>query len=368
MSTSAFDTGMADLFALVTHKDKSKRITQEEFRARATTLQQASIPVRAVKGPAVSQSTRPQPLVFDESTTVDNLPPATDQTIVSHHASSLYTPVSTREIARVGEGFGFFPVRYSEQARNERTLLDGSKSRPRDPLTTPHMLTLRRRQDVARLAVGQTIVQALITNSSDLSTPLSISLGLYECVCTNQAISQRSGFAVRMRHVGLVLDDVKLSMESLFSNVDTMLSQSEVLKAVTLTRPQALEFATRAIPLRWSETADNGDLVVSRHAPRAEQLLSVRYSQQGDPTLYNAYQNVQRNILDGGFVVPSNGGVRKNGAPKSDSRIAKKIVGLKQVVAINTGLDALLADYATDLGVSLPEPARVYEPNYTVLS
>jgi hypothetical protein len=324
----------------------SQEALLDAIRDHTSAMIAASIPARASVPATVLREVKPiLPDGFHEPETLEGVYAST---LVSPFASDLFTPIATRDLAIAAKPFGFLPYggKHGINLVQRRNTRKRTGSRPRDPMTAPHSLTLRRVQDGGLLEKGQTIVQAIISNGADLSVPLQICLGWFECWCSNQAVSQRGGFSVRMKHVNLSINEITRSLADLFGNVNTMIAQSDVLKAITLTYQQQLDFAARAIPIRWEERTS---------APSPDTLLCAFRPEQSDPTLWNTFQNVQRNMLEGGFHVPS--------TSKSGQRKSKRIDSLSGIMDINTGLDALLEDFAlSEFSADLPAPSPVYQP------
>ncbi len=244
------------------------------------------------------------------------------------------------------------------RGRNARGLASG-----RSTETGKHAVTLRNPEMTkAGIQRGDRFVQATLINAHDGSSPLIFMLGILELVCTNGMTSMRSGFSIRLRHVGLTLDVITSKFLELASNANTMLEQARIMSGIMLSNEQANEFARRAIPLRWALEVENDrhQFVPNESIPSPSLLLQSLYNAQSETTLWNVAQNVERNLLDGGFNIP--------GSTKSGQRKVTSVKGLDALTRINAGVDALAWEFSQELGADLPMPTPVIEPTYTVLS
>ena len=221
--------------------------------------------------------------------------------------------------------------------RNARGLESG-----RTDDTARHMLTFRPFNTDGLVQVGKRIVQAYLVNAHDGTSKLRFNLGTCEYVCSNGAMVQRSGFALALTHMGLTLEHIIKSFTAMLQNASVMLEQTRVLESLSVSQAQALEFAARAIPLRWEE-----------NKPQPAMLLASAYAQQSDQTMYNVYQNVQRNLMYPDFHLPS--------STKSGTRKATTVRGLDKIVNINTGLDLLMGEFVEENfpSVELPQPTDI---------
>lgn len=262
--------------------------------------------------------------------------------------TSAYVQLPTHEILNGLRDVGWAPYAgrgtYNLRVQpNSRGVESG-----RDPSHARHIVTLRHvDMTVETVALHDRFVQAYLQNSHDGTCRLTFNLGIWEKVCTNGAIAQRSGFGVQVKHMNTSLSDVIRNFQALAGNAPIMLEQANILSRVEMSQVQAMEFARRALPLRWTNR-ETGEL--DENAPSPDNLLTSAYAAQSTPTIWNVFENVQRNMLNGGFHRPAN--------TKAKVTKVRAVAGLQGFVAVNTGLDSLLAEFVADEfpNIELPQP------------
>jgi hypothetical protein len=154
---------------------------------------------------------------------------------------------------------------------------------------TKHML--RFREDGAVALPGGVYPEIVITNSHDTGSAFIAELGLYRLICKNGLVASYGDFA-RYRGIHKVL-----SIESVLDGVCSIVHQFPML-ADTVQRMQTLQleqakreaFAEAASLLRWD--ADKAPF-----APAV--LLRTRRTEDEAPTVWNTFNVIQENLLQG---------------------------------------------------------------------
>jgi len=336
------DSRTVELFRLVKSNRKDEKISAEEFQERFALILAEFMPkpetvVRRSAVPARVERTYSENFIGR-----DNLPAVVDSHNKAQFLTRSFSHIHTGTIVDAFQeiGWGVFDGKGAYNLgirRNARGLESG-----RTDDTGRHMLTFRPFNTDGLVEVGKRIVQAYLVNAHDGTTKLQFNLGTCEYVCSNGAMVQRSGFALALRHMGLTLEHIIKSFTAMLQNASVMLEQTRILESLPVSQAQAIEFAARAIPLRWEE-----------NKPQPATLLTAAYAQQSDQTMYNVYQNVQRNLMYPDFHLPS--------STKSGTRKATTVRGLDKIVNINTGLDLLMGEFVEENfpSVELPQPTYI---------
>jgi len=341
------DSRTVELFRLVKSNRKDEKISAEEFQERFALILAEFMPVQ----PEPKRRGRPanpnKPAKVEKTYPEEFIPRDQLPAVVgSHNKASMltrsYSHIHTLSIVDAFEQIGWGPYRGKGAynlgvERNARGLESG-----RTDDTARHMLTFRPFNTDGLAVVGKRIVQAYLVNAHDGTSMLRFNLGTCEYVCSNGAMVQRSGFALALRHMGLTLEHIIKSFTAMLENASVMLEQTRILESLPVSQAQALEFAARAIPLRWEE-----------NKPQPAMLLTSAYAQQSEQTMYNVYQNVQRNLMYPDFNIPS--------STKSGTRKVTSVRGLDKIVNINTGLDLLMGEFVEENfpSVELPQPTYI---------
>jgi hypothetical protein len=193
--------------------------------------------------------------------------------------SPTYAFLSTRQIVEALGHVGFVPF-HAAQAHSRRT----------SPQFAAHVIRFRRRYETVSLS--DCIPEILCLNSHNGKNSLQFRLALYRPICTNGLVVCHETLPVwRVPHRGNVLDEA----------IEAVIAQSEQFAAVgawvermqntQLQESQQLDFATRALALRFPK---------DRHLrmPPAR-LLEARRSEDAGTDVWHVYNTVQENVMKG---------------------------------------------------------------------
>lgn len=237
--------------------------------------------------------------------------------------------------------------------------------------TGKHLVTLRHPDLTgAGLQRGDRFPQLTLVNAHDGTSKLLFMGGLFELVCSNGMTSQRSGFHIGLWHRNLTIPLVIQKFRELASNLPIMVEQARIMSEIMLTHEQQTEFARAAIPARgWAyeidQKNDHGfiERIPNPYLPEPSDLLRAVYPEQRTPTLWNTVQNVQRNLLDGGYHVRAKAKNSQTGIRK-----IRSVEGLELTTQVNNYVDNLGFEWAKELGADMPMPDPIIEPTYRVIS
>jgi len=176
---------------------------------------------------------------------------------------------------------GFVPV----DARQAHT-------RSASPLHARHVIRLRRCSETVRLR--DAVPEVVFLNSHDGTSAYQLRVGLFRVVCTNGLIVSRGALLSHcVMHRGNVVDDVVAGALGMAEQFEVLAGQVEWMEARRLFQDEQLDFAARALGLRFPNPAESG-LVPS-------QLLNCRRSEDDGEDLWSTLNRVQENLLRGGL-------------------------------------------------------------------
>ena len=195
---------------------------------------------------------------------------------------------------------------------------------------TKHML--RFRQEGALPLAGGVFPEVVIVNSHDTGSSFRAELGLYRLICKNGMVAQFANWGeYRGIHTGL-------SIENVLAGVQTIVKQFPILDAAVrsmqnqhMNESQRENFAQAAALLRW-------DTEKMPFAPNM--LLATRREEDVEPTVWNVFNTVQENLLQGQYARSYSQGYR------TVRRHTRAVGSIDVDLQLNRGLWSLAAAYA----------------------
>lgn len=180
------------------------------------------------------------------------------------------------------------------------------------------------------LIVGDTLPEIILTNSHDRASTFSLELGLFRLVCSNGLTTSSVEFqSYKIRHVLSSSADVIDAVQSIVRQFPALTSTVETWNSRILSIDQQNDFAEKASLLRWD----------TDKAPfSANRLLAVRRREDREPTLWNTYNRIQENIIQGMPRYPNTSGRYGRGS--------RAVTGLDNSQSINRELWALAESFA----------------------
>lgn len=199
--------------------------------------------------------------------------------------SARYTFIPTIQIVEQMRSEGFAPVAVAQS----RTRIEGKQD------FTKHMIRFRdvRNGDVPAIRTLGTIYPELVlTNSHDGASAYKLDAGLFRLVCTNgMVVSAGNVSQMNVRHSGSADGIIEASYQ-LIEEFPKVLDSVEKFAALRLTAPQQTAYANAALTLRY----DENEAPVS-----AEQMIRPRRRDDVEPTMWNTFNTVHENIINGGL-------------------------------------------------------------------
>ena len=153
-------------------------------------------------------------------------------------------------------------------------------------------------------------------------------MGIFRVVCTNGLIVSRAAFPTfSVPHRGNIVEDVVAHALSIAERFDVLAAQVERMERRQLFKDEQLQFAERALALRYPDPTQAG--------MPASQLLQCRRPEDTGDDLYSTLNKIQENLLRGGLTRRCASGrlVR-----------TRRISSIKEDVRVNSGLWDLAAE------------------------
>jgi hypothetical protein len=201
-------------------------------------------------------------------------------------ASSRYQFVRTADVIDTMRSEGWEVV----QASQSRTLT--ADKRP----YAKHLVRLVHRDYLeGKLQVGDYVPELAITNSHNRTSAYEMMAALKVLACLN-------GLMLPSREYGRirVLHNDPRMMEHIIDGTDLVrevhtnhaLPRIEKMRAIELSKQQAVDFATGATLLKWGE----------KRPDHVDGLLAVRRAEDDNNTLWSVFNRVQENAVKGGYA------------------------------------------------------------------
>lgn len=225
------------------------------------------------------------------------------------HRSEKYTFIPTERVLAGLMQAGFVPV----DARQTRT-------RRASPMYARHVVRLRRRFETVQLK--DAIPEVVFLNSHDGTSAYQLRLGLFRVICTNGLIVSQGAFPTYyVPHRGNVVDEVIAGALEASERFGALAEQVERMEARRLYKDEQIQFAQRALVLRYPDVAYVG--------LQPSQLLTCRRTDDLGDDLWSTLNKVQENLLQGGLSRRSTTGRLVQ---------TRRITAIRQEVRINSGL------------------------------
>lgn len=218
---------------------------------------------------------------------------------------------------------GWAPVSVQEQTARE----EGRKGFQK------HLVRFHRRSELNTTPLGDSRIELVMMNSHDGGCAFRLYAGVFRQVCTNGLIVSDATFsAVSVRHTHRTVDEVITVSQKIAGNSDQIGSHIESFRQRTLTDEEKLNFASRALALRY-------DSVEESPVYPAKLLEPVRSADYGN-SLWQTFNVVQERMMRGSRP-------DRLKALREDRRIARvrKITGLDSQLQMNRNLWELAASY-----------------------
>jgi hypothetical protein len=246
--------------------------------------------------------------VFSGTLSLDDVrerAPAIFADAADERLSSKYTFIPTAQVLSGLMRAGFVAV----QARQVAT-------RRASPLHALHAVRLRRRYE--SISLRDSVPEILLWNSHNGKSHYELRMMVYRAVCTNGLIVSRGAFpTLRIAHRGDIVNDVVTGALEISERFDLLAAQVERMEARRMLRDDQIQFAERALALKYPDLTQSG--------MKPSQLLTIRRPEDVAENLYTVLNRVQENLTRGGLIRRSGSGrllrTRRVTSIRSDIRL-----------------------------------------------
>lgn len=230
--------------------------------------------------------------VFDCSLTLEALrarAPAVFASYPHERVTRKYTFIETSRVVSGLMGAGFLPV----EARQAQT-------RSMSPLHARHVVRFRRRYESISLA-DQSIPELLLLNDHSGLGTYQLRMSIYRAVCQNGLVVSRGAFPTYcVSHRGNVVDEVIARALQVSENFERLAAHVEQMERRQMAKDEQLDFAARALALRFDAPAESG--------VQPCQLLTCRRLEDTADNLWVLLNKVQEHLCHGGLSRRSGNG------------------------------------------------------------
>lgn len=257
--------------------------------------------------------------------------------------SARFVPVPTIEVVRGLRQHGFDVTFAAQQVARDASRRDFTK----------HMLRL---QNPSMRRPNGDAFEVIVVNGNDGSSAYHMIPGFFRFVCANGMIAGDKFEETHVRHSGRAVDDVIEGVYRVIEDAPRLTEQVEAFRGVSLSRDEAIAFATAAHELRYPrreiEQADDMSEQDFQQAVELEearrnivtplQLLTARRAADAPEraNLWGALNVVQENVIRGG----QNGATIRAG--KAVRATTRPVQGVDSNRALNRALWTLADEMA----------------------
>ena len=179
-----------------------------------------------------------------------------------------------------------------------------------------HLVVFRNNDVVINGKDGDTVYpQILLTNSHDGKNSFSFQAGLFRMICENGLVIATKQFEnYKIRHMGYDFETLQGVIKDMISNLDLTVESMNKMKETELTEEQTLDFAKQLLETRVAGSKNKfGDEAI------ADILTPQRKEDKGNG-LWEVFNRVQENIVEGNFQYLTPGGKLRQARPIKNFR------------------------------------------------
>lgn len=224
---------------------------------------------------------------------VRNFSPAAFSNHESPKLSKRYSFVPTVELLNAFDTLGWAPT----HTRQNGT---GPYARHMVRLTNPDLGFMKLKTDLVK-------PQIVLDNSHNGCSPAQIHMGLFRLVCTNGLVVAMPGMytSVKLRHVGIDLNELKKLMEIVANQYTTIGSHIEAMQEFKLNQDQREEFVIRAVAAREPHVfvKEDGTIDMKRATTiiKPAQIVEPLRGEDKKEDLWTVFNVIQERLVKGEF-------------------------------------------------------------------
>ena len=259
---------------------------------------------------------------FMSKDAVNNAAPSVFTIKPSEEVSDKYTHIPTERVIDDMESLGWGVVEAKEVKARKSTTKGFQK----------HLLVFRNDDIVINGKDGDTVFpQILLTNSHDGKNSFTFTAGLFRMICENGLVIADTEFEdVKMRHMGYTFEDLQGMIKEMVEKLPLTVESMNKMKEVELEEDQIISLATSLLDIRVEGTDNNVDIEA------IEEVLEVQRKEDVGSGLWEVFNRVQENIINGNFHYQTKSG---------KIRQARIIKNFKQDLDLNKKMFAKALEY-----------------------
>jgi hypothetical protein len=217
--------------------------------------------------------------------------------IPSSGVTDKYTHIPTEKVIDDMELLGWKPV--DAKQLNDRT--KGTSGFQK------HMIVFRNDDVVINGEDGDTVFpQILMTNSHDGKNCFQFTAGLFRMICENGLVIADTEFEdIKMRHMGYTFEDLQGLIKDMVEKLPLTVDSMNKMKAVELEEEQMFNLAKDLLDIRIKGTEN------TYPNEAIEEVLNVQRKKDEGNMLWEVFNRIQENIIEGNFEYITKGGKKR---------------------------------------------------------
>ena len=231
--------------------------------------------------------------------------PAAFSLTKADHLTDRYQSLQTSSLLPLMADYGYFPVQAAQT--RPRRLSDMLKAHASVSEHRHHLISFARAEDLQR----PDRPEVTLFNSHNGSGAVRLFAGIYRMICSN-GIVIGSGTEARIYHSKSAMSGFEDMLRQVVTTVPEVLATMERMKGVTISYPQALQMAEKAVSLRWNRFDKHLDKYDVMHPKGSfytlDTIIDTLRAKRGDDTendLYTIFNIIQENVMRGNTFVKS---------------------------------------------------------------
>jgi len=224
--------------------------------------------------------------------------PSAFTNVSAPNVSSNYTHIPTSQVIQDMITLGWTPVSAQEvRARKNKGF-------------QKHIIRFQNQNLMVKAADGDdAFPELLLTNSHDGKNAFHLRVGLYRLVCSNGLVVADAEFNnVSIRHMGYTFEELQEQVTLMLNTLPNLVNKINTFRDTALSDEQMLEFAHKAVALRWKDQDVACDPI---------ELIASQRNQDNDPNLWNVFNRIQEKLVNGGINYTKGNKTRKVRALKN---------------------------------------------------
>ena len=185
-----------------------------------------------------------------------------------------------------------------------------------------HLVVFRNNDVVINGEDGDTVFpQIVMTNSHDGKNAFQFTAGLFRMICENGLVIATDEFEdLKMRHMGYTFEDLQVLIRGMVEKLPLTVEAMNKMKDVELEEEQMFNLAKSFLDIRVEGTQNTYD------NQAIEDVLNVQRKADEGNMLWEVFNRIQENIIDGNFEYKT---------PSGKLRQARIIKNFKQDQDVN---------------------------------